>query len=145
MGLQQEEARHCAFIQAMDKAGLQPRIIAVPADDRGTARLAVKSAIRAGEPLDALFCYNDDFALAARAAVEECGLSVPHDVAIVGYDGLPEGEYMTPPLSTVLVPAGDIARLAWELLQRRMEEPAAAVRCEVIEPRLIVRASSKTP
>jgi LacI family transcriptional regulator len=63
----------------------------------------------------ALFAGNDTIALGAICALREAGLSVPGDVAIVGFDDLPFAAYSSPKLTTVptqAVAQGEQAALA---------------------------------
>jgi DNA-binding LacI/PurR family transcriptional regulator len=71
----------------------------------------------------ALFAGNDTLAVGAIAALRESGLSVPHDIAIVGFDDLPIAAYCQPALTTVdtdPIKQGEQAALAAiELLEGR--------------------------
>ncbi len=52
----------------------------------------------------------------AYRALEEEGLRIPDDVAIVGFDGLPRGPRLEPTLTTVVQPVVDVGRTAVALL-----------------------------
>ena len=54
--------------------------------------------------LDAVFVANDQMALAAMAVLHARGIAVPNQVAVVGFDGLEEGAYFTPSLTTIRQP-----------------------------------------
>ncbi|WP_246042513.1 LacI family DNA-binding transcriptional regulator [Streptomyces globosus] len=73
--------------------------------------------------LDAVFAYNDEYALLLMAALHDAGLRVPADVAVIGADDLLLGRLLRPRLSTVRfgMPTGE--RLA-ELVDRAVREPA---------------------
>jgi DNA-binding LacI/PurR family transcriptional regulator len=49
----------------------------------------------------ALFVANDHMAFGLLSALRERGVSVPDELSIVGFDDIPEAEFMAPPLSTV--------------------------------------------
>ena len=49
----------------------------------------------------AVFSANDHMALGLFAAFHKCGISVPSDISVIGFDNVPESEYYSPPLSTV--------------------------------------------
>lgn len=51
--------------------------------------------------MDAIFCANDMMAFGVYRACRELGLSIPVDIAIIGFDNSPIGEYIQPKLSTV--------------------------------------------
>jgi DNA-binding LacI/PurR family transcriptional regulator len=96
--------------------------------------------------LTAIFVANDQMALGALRALHDAGRRVPEDVSIVGFDGIPEGAFFTPPLTTIRQDFIEIGRLGFELLRRRIEDghgPAASH--QVIASELIVRASTAPP
>lgn len=72
---------------------------------------------------DAFVCANDFLALHLSAALKQRGLSIPKDVMIAGFDGLPQSALMEPPLTTVSIPGGDIGRIAADVLLRRIGNP----------------------
>jgi DNA-binding LacI/PurR family transcriptional regulator len=63
--------------------------------------LAMQTILARTKRFTALFAGNDTIALGAMAALREAGLSVPDDVAVVGFDNLPIAAYASPPLTTV--------------------------------------------
>ena len=90
----------------------------------------------------AVFAANDSQALGVLRALSERGRRVPHDVAVVGFDDVPEAAYFIPPLTTVRQAFGDVARAALSLLLGQMgDEPAVASQI-VVPPQLIVRESA---
>lgn len=96
--------------------------------------------------LEAVFVSNDSMALGALRAAASCGRSVPHDLAVVGFDDIPESAYFSPPLTTIrqgLLKVGSeaVCLLHQYLQARRKEEPFAA-QVAIMEPQLIVRQSS---
>ncbi|WP_292965502.1 LacI family DNA-binding transcriptional regulator [Novosphingobium sp. UBA1939] len=89
---------------------------------------------------DGIVAGSDVTAISVIRALRDLGRRVPDDVRVIGYDGLPIGEHMSPPLSTIDQQLRHGAQLLTETLLRRIggEETAS----QQIEPRLIVRASS---
>ncbi|MFI6034725.1 LacI family DNA-binding transcriptional regulator [Streptomyces sp. NPDC051315] len=49
----------------------------------------------------AVFAANDDMAIGLVRAFAEVGLTVPHDVSVVGFDDVPVAPYLSPPLTTL--------------------------------------------
>jgi LacI family transcriptional regulator, repressor for deo operon, udp, cdd, tsx, nupC, and nupG len=74
----------------------------------------------------AVLCCCDGLALGFMRGVLKAGLKVPGDVAITGYDGLEEGKYATPALTTVSQPSVEIGRVATRMLIERCESQAPA-------------------
>jgi LacI family transcriptional regulator len=91
---------------------------------------------------DAVFCANDLLAAGALAALRDAGLDVPGDVAVVGMDNSQLSELLWPPLTSIDLGSAERARIAAELLFKRIERPGRSVRTVGVEPRLVVRASS---
>ncbi|MEU2831864.1 LacI family DNA-binding transcriptional regulator [Streptomyces lavendulae] len=73
--------------------------------------------------LDAVFAYNDEYAMLLMRALQDEGLDVPGDVAVMGADDLLIGRLLRPRLSTVQIelPTGD--HLA-SLVDRAVREPS---------------------
>lgn len=67
-------------------------------------------------PPDALFCTSDRIAVGALEALKELSLSVPDEIAILGFDNRPASAYQRPPLSTVALPFREMGVLASILL-----------------------------
>jgi LacI family transcriptional regulator, galactose operon repressor len=89
----------------------------------------------------ALLCEGDRVALGLIAGLEDGGLHVPQDVAVIGYDGIAEGRLSRPPLTTVAQPSEQLVELGLAALLRQIEDPDAPAEPITLEPRLIVRQS----
>ena len=83
----------------------------------------------------AVFAANDAMAVGALGAFREAGLRVPHDIALTGFDDIPIGRYVTPPLTTVSVDIAQLGRRAFDLLISEEE------RHEVLPATLVIRES----
>jgi len=81
---------------------------------------AARTLLKTGLSFDALFCANDRMALGAIEVLRESGLRVPQDVAVAGFDGIEEGRYLSPPLTTVIQPLAELGSRAVDLLVERM-------------------------
>ncbi|WP_239081704.1 substrate-binding domain-containing protein [Streptomyces sp. SID9727] len=85
---------------------------------------AVRRVLASGVRPDALLCLNDQLALGALRALHGYGARVPEDVAVIGFDDVEGGRFGVPSLSTVAPDTEAVARVAVELLLRRIEEAA---------------------
>ncbi|XUL86562.1 LacI family DNA-binding transcriptional regulator [Streptomyces galilaeus] len=95
-----------------DRLGLPPLIpFAVPRRrDAGTA--AVSAFLAAHDEVTAVAAFDDDIALRTLTALLDLGLSVPSDMAVIGYDDTEYGALVTPALTTVHIDAEAHGRLA---------------------------------
>lgn len=109
----------------------------------GTGRSAATRILQAHPTLNALVAFNDTMAMGALLACRDLGLRVPHDVAVVGYDGIPYGEVSDPPLTTIVQDSMGMAEAAFSALITSLEE-GSPVEGEVLlwPPELLVRAST---
>ena len=69
------------------------------------------------------------------------GLAPGGDVAVIGFDNIPEGALSRPTLSTVALNAKAIGEEAARLLLRRIKSPGGAPENIILPPRLIIRSS----
>lgn len=92
---------------------------------------------------DGIFCFNDPVALGAMRAIVDAGLRIPEDIAVVGCGNVSYADFLRIPLSSVDQGSARIgktaAMMALKLAQNRVH-PAA--KTELIEPHIVVRASS---
>jgi LacI family transcriptional regulator len=92
---------------------------------------------------DAVFGANDLVALGlVQSFVMTRGLSVPDDVAVVGYDDISFAGSAVVPITSVRQPTELIGRTAVEIIFEQMDTDAPEVRDVVYQPELIVRQST---
>lgn len=96
---------------------------------------------------DAVFACNDQMALGVLKATREMGLKVPDDLAVIGFDDIPEAAFFYPPLSTMRQDLDELGRRAVRELGRLIEatmegEADAQPETVLLKPELIVRAST---
>ncbi|MGV8845246.1 LacI family DNA-binding transcriptional regulator [Tessaracoccus sp.] len=108
------------FREAVEDAGLVlqgRRVVKVRQFDREHGYSAMQKLLDLplDERPDAVFAFNDLLAIGAMRACLERGVRIPEDIAIVGFDDVPEGRFHTPSLTTV---APDLEALAERTLDR---------------------------
>jgi LacI family transcriptional regulator len=103
---------------------------------------AAKAVIEAGIDFDGVFS-NDEMACGAVKALKLGKRRIPQDVSVVGFDGLPIGEVISPALTTVVVDREKMGRLAVQRLLALERETGDDERWEkiIIFPKLLVRES----
>lgn len=105
-------------------------------------RCAWQLARLAGVP-DAIFCANDMMAVGALRALREARLSVPRQVAVIGFDGLELARYVWPSLTTIAQPTGPIVRNGLEILTAQIDgEPTLDGRVVHLPGELVIREST---
>lgn len=110
--------RHRGYVRAMARAGLEPTLLEVPFLGSATDSLCHTLTGRARPT--ALLCANDLLAIRSIRAARLCGLDVPGDLSVTGFDGMALGEELTPALSTVMQPNAEIGRGSVELLAQAL-------------------------
>ncbi|MDD2355796.1 MAG: LacI family DNA-binding transcriptional regulator [Lachnospiraceae bacterium] len=77
---------------------------------------AAKRLLNGESKFTAIFCEADILAIGACRAVFDKGLKVPHDISVVGYDGIEMGNYYRPRLTTIKQPVEEMAEEGIKLL-----------------------------
>lgn len=104
----------------------------------------VQRLLELADPPTAIFASSDDTALGALHALRERGLSVPHDVSLVGFDDLPVAPWIDPPLTTVRQPLAEMGATAVDLVHRARSGTGHTLRTELATS-LVVRESAMAP
>jgi DNA-binding LacI/PurR family transcriptional regulator len=144
--------RFHGFLEAMRAHGLSvaEELIAGPNHEFGPGYSrqadgydAMKHLLSLPHPPTAVFARNDFTALGAMSAARDRGVSIPGDVAIVGFDNVPQTAFTAPPLTTVAQPTAEQGHEAAVMLLDRIEGLAERGQREVcLDCRLIVRGST---
>ncbi|WP_293854954.1 LacI family DNA-binding transcriptional regulator [uncultured Alsobacter sp.] len=111
--------RSAGFIEAARAVGIEPRIVS-----RGVStsyengRLAGTELFTGERRPDAVFCVNDVTALGVLdAARHDFGLRVPEDLSVMGFDNIPEADWLSYRLTTFDQPVEDIAAAVVQLVE----------------------------
>ena len=112
-----------------------------------------ESGYRAGQQMqalkrlpDAVFAANDMMAIGCLFALNEAGVQVPRDLALVGFDDIPMARFISPPLTTVRVRMTDIGSRALEGLAFQIDNPEGTRTLnQVLQTKLVVRVSCGAP
>jgi DNA-binding LacI/PurR family transcriptional regulator len=134
------EARIRGWRQALRVAELEPADLYV-GDWLPESGYRAGLAIADTGGVDGVVVANDHMALGLLRAFDECGIRVPHDIAVVGFDDLVIAEYTIPPLTTMRQPFDDMGSVCIDQLVRLIRgEPAHDT---ALPAELIVRRSSQ--
>jgi LacI family transcriptional regulator len=120
-------ARKAAFEAAMHEIGLDvPLEMIVEGDHRmeGGMRALVQLAGLPQRPT-AILCSNDMTAVGVMREAYECGIVIPRDLSLVGFDDIRLSQFTTPPLTTVQMSQTLLAEYAFQALRRAVEGSSA--------------------
>ncbi len=96
--------------------------------------------------IDAIFVCSDQMAIGALGVAHQIGRRMPQDLAVAGFDNIPEAAFFWPPLTTVYQQLIDVGCLAVQNLHQWIEAnrkgEAAPLENVLLTPELIVRESS---
>jgi LacI family transcriptional regulator, repressor for deo operon, udp, cdd, tsx, nupC, and nupG len=102
------------------------------------ARAAMRQLLALPQRPDGVFAYNDATALCAMDVCLKAGVSIPHEIAFIGYDDIAAAAVSDPPLSTVRVDKLELGqRAAMQLISGELHQPETLLPVE-----LVLRASS---
>jgi LacI family transcriptional regulator len=89
----------------------------------------------------AIFASNDDMAAGVLMAAHQCGITVPAQLSVAGFDDAPIARFVWPRLTTVFQPAYDLAYSATDMLLQLLKTPNMNKSVQ-FEYRLVCRAST---
>ena len=148
--LESARRREAGYLAALAAAGIE-------ADDRlvrrggyleETAEGPAREMLTLADPPTAIFAANDLSATAVLRVADELGVSVPHDLSVVGFDNIPESALTTPPLTTIDQSIQAMGQVAVDELIGLIERPARldqAPNHVTLPTDLVVRGSTAPP
>jgi LacI family repressor for deo operon, udp, cdd, tsx, nupC, and nupG len=139
--------RMAGYRQALAEAliPLDPSLLVPGTGDIPGGQQALPVLMSRGEPPSAVFCYNDMTAIGLIDAARRMGLSIPQELAVVGFDDIAFAQLCHPSLTTIAQPIAELGRRAVERMLVLLSEDAhsaAPGRNVTIEGQLVVRESS---
>jgi len=106
-----------------------------------SGRVAMNQLLDLSEPPTAVFVASDLVAFGALVAIKQRGLTIPDDVALVGFDDVQLAHYVDPPLTTVQLPAYDLGYWAATLLIQLIGGEPVEEQEILLQTELVVRQS----
>ncbi|WP_137932658.1 LacI family DNA-binding transcriptional regulator [Mesorhizobium comanense] len=130
------------YIQAMGQAGLEPVLYHSADFDRQSTYDLARDILGRSDRPSGLFATFDLAGISVLRAAADCGMRIPTEMAVIGYDNIQEGLYATPRLTTIAQPTEELGRLATRhltgLVEGRIERTFGM---KLISPRLVIRES----
>ena len=136
---------------------IEERYIRLGRFTRDAGAAGIRALIQEGDYPRAVFAENDVLAFGVVEGVRSLGLSVPDDVAVVGFDDIPFAAYLEVQLTTVCQPKHEMGKMAAKILLEEIAAvrdrngtgstgaPKGGGRRVILEPELVVRRSSIAP
>lgn len=129
------------FTEVLKQAGVFDPTLLAEGDFSEESGYAAMRLLLPRRP-EAVFAANDLMAVGAYRAIQEAGLSIPADVAMVGFDDVPMAAQLHPPLTTIRQPMYTMGQLAVERLLEILRDPRQSPRQILLPPELVVRQSA---
>jgi DNA-binding LacI/PurR family transcriptional regulator len=135
--------RLIGYFEALSPFGIDTAKVPIyeTANDEASTRAGLETIFAGGEPPTAILAMSDRIAMFALEWLAARGLSVPGDISVIGFDGVPDAALCVPPLTTVAQPIAEIGRRA----ARAILDFDGTVLRERLDVELVVRASAGPP
>ncbi|HTH75518.1 MAG TPA: LacI family DNA-binding transcriptional regulator [Trinickia sp.] len=136
--------RRAGFRRALRAAGLDAEL-EVLTEDPSSAALGcrlLRELLEKAPDCDAVFCCNDDLALGVLFECRRQGISVPGELAVVGFNDLPFAAVSAPSITTVATPRYEVGVQAARMLLQIVNGEAPATRRIDLGFQLVIREST---
>ncbi len=148
LSIRQCADRRRGVLRAVKAAALDPNQaiidITTRAQNAREGEESVEKLLSATRRPTAVFCANDLLALGVMRGLIKRGISIPADMALVGYDDVEFASVLATPLTSIRQPKYELGRAATELLLDEANNPTTHEHKHIVyQPELIVRASSR--
>lgn len=128
-GLLTVTERREGFSRAMREAGISvlPEYVAIGSFAPELARAATLKFLELPQPPTAIFASSDYLAIGAVMGLREAGVSVPDEISLIGFDDMPFGALLTPPLTAIRQPVEQLGRQGFLTLLALLNDEAPAL------------------
>jgi DNA-binding LacI/PurR family transcriptional regulator len=140
--------RIVGYQEGLEQSGLSADpalLISVDAITPASSAASLGAAIDRGLDIDGIVCRDDLAALGAVRALQERGIRIPDEVAIIGWDNISFTATSFPSISSVAPDLDELARVALEMLGERIAGFDGLGRHRLVDYRLVVRESAPHP
>lgn len=129
------------YKEALEEAGLEPKILYMPDTTFNTGKEHVCSALKIQPKFTAVVAVNDATAVGVMDEARKLGLKVPDDLAVVGFDDIDWASLSYPPLTTVHIYLKEMGRLAAYRLLELVKNPESPPTKISVATSLVIRNS----
>ena len=137
--------RVLGYKDALITAGITPdeSLIQYADFDPQSGFVCMQSLLNTGKKFTAVFVASDNVAMGVKSALRDAGLRVPDDISLIGFDDIPWAKYSDPPLTTIRLPAQELASDACLMLLELMQGTKPDKKHKILGTELIVRKSCR--
>ena len=145
MNFKYSKERLSGYRDALSEAGIEyddDYVIELPKIDYEMALSSASQLLNSPKRPDAFFASSDVCAAAAVKAASRLNLSVPGDVAIVGFDNIEISYMLTPSLTTINQPRYQMGLLSADMITRMINKETISMKYMLLDTELIIREST---
>lgn len=142
------QERKRGWRETLEKAGLDaPEQFCTEGNwSSSSGEQAFMQLLEAFPYMDSVFVANDQMALSVLREAHRQGIRVPDQLAVIGFDNLPESAHFYPSLTTIsqdlqLLGEEAIQRIV-EMIQARQNNQSITAQSRFIQPSLVIREST---
>jgi LacI family transcriptional regulator, galactose operon repressor len=121
-----------------------PALYVIGSNTEESGHALATQLLRRPDRPEVIMAANDNMAVGVYRVVHELGLGIPEDIAVVSFNDISAARFLTPPLTTVRLPAERIGENAVELIAERIAGRDLAKRI-ILESRIAWRDSCRKP
>ncbi|MFA9457324.1 LacI family DNA-binding transcriptional regulator [Halalkalibacter sp. AB-rgal2] len=143
VGVKTADQRYKGFKEVVEKKGIAHVVV----ESEFNIHHAKKTALNLFErypSIDAIFASSDIMAAGVMKAAKQVGKEIPTDVQLIGFDGIPLGEMLTPSLSTVIQPIYEMGAISTRLLIKQIEKQPLETLHYELETQLNIRETTRS-
>ncbi|QEY91668.1 Hexuronate utilization operon transcriptional repressor ExuR [Bacillus amyloliquefaciens] len=130
------------YKKALDRHGMMVRDEYIKTADAADISNVLSELFSLEEPPKAILAANDIVLVEVLKYMKEHDMTIPDKAAVIGIDEVPFAGFFTPPITTIVQPAAEMARKAGSLLLRQIQEKdGGEKRIHRYKPVLLARQS----
>ncbi len=138
------EDRTSGYFAALREAGLptdNKNVFTIPRSYDGGYRMIMDNQ-KIIHHYTGIFVQNDPSAIGCINALHDLGVQIPEQISVIGYDGIEEGKFCRPELTTIEQPLQRIAEVVMDFLLQAINRPGDSAMRTFIQPNVILRKST---
>jgi LacI family transcriptional regulator len=139
-----DKDRNRGYQKALEEAGIKvnPNWILINRHTIEDGKQVLKQIIEMKDRPTAVFTGSDEIAGGVMLAAREQGVTIPDELAVMGFDDQPFAELLNPGLTTIRQPVTEMGRKAMEIVMELLQDPGIPPETYELPIELVIRQSS---